>query len=59
MTNRTEVIQPAVLALVELGNGVGSTKISSPDRSTIRKNLRNAFIVAKERSQSAATSCLQ
>lgn len=55
MTSRTEVIQPAIFALVELGRGVGGTKISSSDRATTRKILLNALMAAKARSQWVAT----
>lgn len=51
MTNRTDVIQPAIFALVELGNGVGGIKISSSDRASIRKILKGALMAAKARSQ--------
>lgn len=51
MTNRTEVIRPEILELVALGNGVGSTKISGPDRATIKEKLKKAFVASKERYQ--------
>lgn len=50
MTNHTKTIQPFVMAMVEMGNGVSKTKVSSPDRQVIRENIKNAFMAAKERS---------
>lgn len=50
MTNRTETLRPEVMTLVEMGNGVGGTKVSAPDRAAIRENLRKAFAISKERS---------
>ncbi len=55
MTNRTETVRPEVKALVELGNGVGGTKVSAPDRATIVENLRKAFALSKERSLNHAS----
>ncbi|KAF0255684.1 hypothetical protein [Pseudomonas putida] len=49
MNNRPEVIQPEVLELVALGNGFGSTKISGPDRASIRDKLKKAIVASKER----------
>lgn len=50
MTNRTEAVRPEVKTLVELGNGVGGTKVSAPDRASILENLRKALALSKERS---------
>jgi hypothetical protein len=47
--NHPEVVQPAVLALLELGNGVGGIKVSSVDRATTRQNIRDAFLASKAR----------
>ncbi len=58
MNDSAEVIQPAIFALVELGRGVGGTKISGTDRATTRKNICNALRDAKERSQRVATPLL-
>jgi hypothetical protein len=55
MNDRAEVIQPAIFALVELGRGVGGTKISGTDRASTRKNICNAWMNAKERSQRLET----
>lgn len=51
MLNTNEKVNPAVLALVELGNGVGGTKVSGSTREEIGKNLRKAFLMSKERSK--------
>lgn len=51
MTNRTENLRPEVKTLVEMGNGVGGTKVSAPDRATIKENLLRAFAISKVRSQ--------
>lgn len=56
MTNRTEVIRPEILELVALGNGVGSTKISGPDRATIKDKLKKAILASKEHSHRHAVS---
>lgn len=56
MTAKTETVRPEILLLVELGNGVGQTKVSASSRAEIRKNLRKAFNTSKERSASHATS---
>jgi hypothetical protein len=55
MSDRDEVIQPEVYALVELGRGVGGIRISATDRATTRQNLHNAWMNAKERSQRLET----
>ena len=58
MADRTEVINPLVYELVELGNAAGSTKMSASTRVEIRANLRKAFTAAKERATShAPTPC--
>jgi hypothetical protein len=44
-------VNPAILALVELGNGVGGTKVSASTREEIGRNLRKAFLKSKERSK--------
>ena len=54
MTNRTENLRPEVKTLVELGNGVGGTKVSAADRATIKENLLRAFAISKEL---LSTSC--
>ena len=51
MLNTNEKVNPAVLALVELGNGIGGTKVSVSTREEIGKNLRKAFLMSKERSK--------
>ena len=51
MLNTNEKVNPAVLALVELGNGIGGTKVSGSTREEIVKNLRKAFLMCKERSK--------
>ena len=51
MLNTNEKVNPAIIALVELGNGVGGTKISASTREEIGKNLRKAFLKSKERSK--------
>ena len=51
MLNTNEKVNPAVLALVELGNGIGGTKVSGSTREEIGKNLRKAFLMSKERSK--------
>jgi len=51
MLKTNEKVNPAVLALVELGNGIGGTKVSAPTREEIGKNLRKAFLMSKERSK--------
>lgn len=51
MAIRTEVIQPAIVALVELGNGIGGIRISSSDRAATRKNLNDAFEASKASSK--------
>ena len=51
MLNTNEKVNPAVLALVELGNGIGGTKVSGSTREEIGKNLRKAFLMPKERSK--------
>jgi hypothetical protein len=53
MDNHKEVIQPAIMALVELGNGVGGIRISASDRAATRKHLNDAFEASKARSQVA------
>ena len=51
MLNTNEKVNPAVLALVELGNGIGGTKVSGSTREEIGKNLRKVFLMSKERSK--------
>ena len=53
MLNTNEKVNPAVLvlALVELGNGIGGTKVSGSTREEIGKNFRKAFLMSKERSK--------
>lgn len=51
MLNTNEKVNPAVLALVEIGNGIGGTKVSGSTREEIGKNLRKAFLMSKERSK--------
>ncbi len=51
MLKTNEKVNPAVLALVELGNGIGGTKVSASTREEIGKNLRKAFLMSKERSK--------
>ena len=47
MLNTNEKVNPAVLALVELGNGIGGTKVSGSTREEIGKNLRKAFLMSR------------
>ena len=51
MLNTNEKVNPAVLALVELGNGIGGTKVSGSTREEIGKNLRKAILMYKEHSK--------
>lgn len=55
MNDRAEVIQPAIFELVELGRGVGGTKISASDRATTRENLLKALNDAREHSRRVST----
>lgn len=52
MLNTNEKVNPAVLALVELGNGIGGTKVSGSTREEIgKKSSQKAFLMSKERSK--------
>ena len=51
MLNAKEKVNPAVFVLVELGSGIGGTKVSASTREEIGRNLRKAFLMSKERSK--------
>mgnify|MGYP007072172246 CR=1 FL=1 len=57
MTNRAEVIHPAIYELVALGGrGNPGIKVSAPTRAEISGNLDKVFSQAKERSKTHAAA---
>ncbi len=54
MSNRNA--NPAIVELVQMGNGFGGTKITGNSPEETRNNLRRAFKAAKERTKRDATT---
>ncbi|EHU1307690.1 hypothetical protein OHW31_12815 [Acinetobacter baumannii] len=54
MTNRN--VNPAIVELVQMGNGFGGTKITGNSPEETKRNLRRAFEAAKERMKRDATT---
>ena len=47
---KLETVNPAILELIELGKGFGSTIVSAPTRKEIGENIRKLFDRSKQRS---------
>lgn len=45
----SELLNPAIIELVEIGNGLGGSIVSGKNPDETRRNLRNAYSQAKER----------
>ncbi|BBT51022.1 TPA: hypothetical protein U9I93_003313 [Acinetobacter baumannii] len=54
MTNQN--VNPAIVELVQMGNGFGGTKITGNSPEETKRNLRRAFEAAKERMKRDATT---
>ncbi|HHP8186221.1 TPA: hypothetical protein ACSIS6_001944 [Acinetobacter baumannii] len=54
MTNRN--VNPAIVELVQMGNGFGGTKITGNSPEETKRNLRRAFEAAKERMKRDAST---
>lgn len=50
MTHHTNAINPDVLEMIKLGNGMGGTRVGSTDKETVKRNVSRVFAAAKERS---------
>ncbi len=55
MKANKKAVRPEILALVELGNGFGRTKVSAPTREEIFQNLKKAFVALRERTATKST----
>ena len=49
MLDTNEKVKPIILTLIEIGNGIGGTKVSDSTREGIAMNLHKAFILSKQR----------
>ena len=49
MLNTNDLVNPAILTLIEMGSGIGGTKVSDSTREGIAMNLHKAFILSKQR----------
>ncbi|MDC4579626.1 MULTISPECIES: hypothetical protein [Acinetobacter calcoaceticus/baumannii complex] len=49
-------LNPAIVELVQMGNGLGGTRLGASTREGIRQNFRKAMNAAKERFDLDATT---
>lgn len=49
MTQKEEMVNPAIIELIEMGNGFTGYKVSGKNREETKQNFRNHLKAAKER----------
>lgn len=49
MTQKEEIVNPAIIELIEMGNGFAGHTMTGKTAEETRQNIRNHFQAAKER----------